>query len=247
MELAKVELLINKYKSYALRISNKYYQLLIVHVEKLYYYSKNLVNDYFDENNSIFETFSFSEIMENILGLDLEEQRQSVTRTMAQFKEVCLKDDYKNIDKEYEEEFLQKCQKLIDLIDFQIQNGISINPTYEEMERWQKDFEDRNKPSDVLPESDITLNRQFLALYYILNELDSKIFSRNKSEIARFIQLITGKSYHNIYKLTKNPLKDPSDRTSARYQSDIQFLKETFLKLGLENIARKIENDNLVG
>ena len=81
----------------------------------------------------------------------------------------------------------------------------------------------------------------------MLNELDSKIFSRNKSEIARFIQLLTGKNYDNIYKLTKNPIKDPSNRTSAKYQFDIQFIKEAFIKLGLDNIVRKIENDNLVG
>ena len=84
-------------------------------------------------------------------------------------------------------------------------------------------------------------------MYYLLNELDNKIFSRNKAEIARFIQLLTGKNYDNIYKRTINPLKDPSERTSAKYQSDIKFLKEIFHKLGLDNIVRKIENDNLIG
>lgn len=98
-----------------------------------------------------------------------------------------------------------------------------------------------------LSKTDITLNRQFLALYYILNEVDKNAFNRNKSEAARFFQLLTGKSYDNIYKHTKNPLKDPTERTSKKYQADIQFLKETFIKLGLNKIAQQIENDNLVG
>lgn len=238
--------LANKYRSDALKFSDKYFSLLIGHVDKLYFYLKELFRDFYGESN-ILSDFSITSVIKGIQGLTLEEQRIFVTRKMAEFKELCLKDDYYNIDEEYEEEFLQKCQKLIDIIDFQRQNGISINPTYEEIEKWQNNFEDRDKPKDTLPETDITLNRQFLALYYMLNELDSKIFSRNKSEIARFIQLLTGKNYDNIYKLTKNPIKDPSNRTSAKYQFDIQFIKEAFIKLGLDNIVRKIENDNLVG
>ena len=182
---------------------------------------------------------------------------------MAGCKEFCLKDGYKTVMKEQEEEFIDKCQKLVDLIDFQSKNGISINPTYAEIEEWQKEPVERNiaqsqtqeqtqeqnqeQNQKPIPETDITLNRQFLALYYMLNELDNKAFSRNNAEIARFIKFLTNKSYDNIYKRTKNPLKDPSERTSARYQSDIQFLKESFHKLGLDNIVRKIENDNLIG
>jgi hypothetical protein len=98
-----------------------------------------------------------------------------------------------------------------------------------------------------LSNTDITLNRQFLALYYLLNEVDKEAFARNKSETARFFKLLTGKSYENIYKRTKNPFKDPTERTSKKYQSDIQFIKESFLKLGLNKIAQQIENDNLVG
>ena len=182
---------------------------------------------------------------------------------MAGCKEFCLKDGYKTVMKEQEEEFIDKCQKLVDLIDFQSKNGISINPTYAEIEEWQEEPEERNiaqsqtqeqtqihtqeQDHQPIPETDITLNRQFLALYYMLNELDNKTFSRNKAEIARFIQLLTGKNFDNIYKRTINPLKDPSERTSARYQSDIQFLKEIFHKLGLDAIVSKIENDNLIG
>jgi len=105
----------------------------------------------------------------------------------------------------------------------------------------------KNNNEISLSNTDITLNRQFLALYYLLNEVDKEAFARNKSETARFFKFLTDKSYENIYKLTKKPLKDPNERTSKKYKADIQFLKETFIKLGLNKIARQIENDNLVG
>ena len=252
-----------RYRSLAVKISDKYYKDMIWHIDSLLFHLKVLARDFYSGNNELISWYSFSGLFEGIQGLDLDEQRQLVTRTMAEFKEICLIDGYASIKKEYEDEFLSKCQKLVDLIDFKIKNGIPINPTDAEIEELQKEPEERNiaqsqtqeqdqdqtqeQDHKPIPETDITLNRQFLALYYMLNELDNKAFSRNNAEIARFIKFLTNKSYDNIYKRTKNPLKDPSERTSARYQSDIQFLKECFHKLGLDNIVRKIENDNLIG
>ena len=258
-----------RYRSLAVKISDKYYKNLIWHIDILLYYLKELYSDFYKGNNNFDDWFSFSDVLDCIPGLDLEEQRPMVIRTMAECKEFCLMDGYKTAKKEQEEKFIEKCRRLVELIDFQTENGISINLTDTEIEELQKEPEERNiaksqtqeqpriqeqaqdqtQEEDVkpIPETDITLNRQFLALYYMLNELDSKAFSRNKAEIARFIQMLTGKSYDNIYKRTKNPVKDPSERTSARYQSDIQFLKESFHKLGLDNIVRKIEKDNLIG
>ena len=251
-----------RYRSLAVKISDKYYKDMIWHIDSLLFHLKVLARDFYSGNNELISWYSFSELFDGIQGLDLDEQRQLVTRTMAEFKEICLIDGYANIKKEYEDEFFSKCQKLVDLIDFKIKNGISINPTYAEIEEWQKDPEEKNiaqsqtqeqdqdqtqeQDHKPIPETDITLNRQFLALYYMLNELDNKAFSRNKSEIARFIQMLTGKNYDNIYKRTKNPIKDPSERTSAKYQSDIQFVKDCFRNLGLVGIVRKIENDNLI-
>lgn len=258
-----------RYRSLAVKISDKYFKDLIWHIDSLLYDLKELYSDFYKGNNNFDDWFSFSDVLDYIPGLDLEEQRPMVIRTMAECKEFCLMDGYKTVKKEQEEEFIDKCQKLVDLIDFQTKNGISINLTDAEIEELQKEPEERNiaksqtqeqpriqeqaqdqtqeQDFKPIPETDITLNRQFLALYYMLNELDNKIFSRNKAEIARFIKFLTDKSYENIYKLAKNPLKDPSERTSARYQSDIQFVKESFHKLGLDNIVRKIENDNLIG
>jgi len=252
-----------RYRVLAVKISDQYFNILIGYINDLLDDMKRLYRDFYSGNNIFDDWFSFSDVLDSIPGLDLEEQRVMVTRTMAECKEFCLMDGYSTVKKEQEEEFIDKCQKLVDLIDFQSKNGISINPTDAEIEEWQKEPEERNiaqsqtqeqtqihtqeQDHQPIPETDITLNRQFLALYYMLNELDNKTFSRNKAEIARFIQLLTGKNFDNIYKRTINPLKDPSERTSTKYQSDIKFLKEIFHKLGLDTIVSKIENDNLIG
>lgn len=269
-----------RYRSLAVKISDKYFKNLIRHIDSLLFDLKELFHDFYKDYNVFSDWFSFSDVLDSLPGLDLVEQRDLVTRTMAKCKEYCIKDGYKTVKKEQEDEYIEKCRRMVDLIDFQEKNGISINPTYAEIEEWEKEPEERNVAQRQIqiqeqsqeqrqiqiqeqsqehnqehnqeqdyrpvPETDITLNRQFLALYYMLNELDNKAFSRNKSEIARFIQMLTGKNYDNIYKRTKNPLKDPSERTSAKYQSDIQFVKDCFRNLGLVGIVRKIENDNLI-
>ena len=269
-----------RYRTLAVKISDKYFKNLIRHIDSLLFDLKELFHDFYKDYNVFSDWFSFSDVLDSLPGLDLVEQRDLVTRTMAKCKEYCIKDGYKTVKKEQEDEYIEKCRRMVDLIDFQEKNGISINPTYAEIEEWEKEPEERNvaqrqiqiqeqsqeqrqiqiqeqsqehnqehnqeQDYKPVPETDITLNRQFLALYYMLNELDNKAFSRNKSEIARFIQMLTGKNYDNIYKRTKNPLKDPSERTSAKYQSDIQFVKDCFRNLGLVGIVRKIENDNLI-
>ena len=261
-----------RYRLLAVKITDKYLKNLIWHIDILLFDLKELFHDFYKDYNVFSDWFSFSNVLDSLPGLELVEQRDLVTRTMAQCKEYCIKDGYKTVKKEQEDEYIEKCRRMVDLIDFQEKNGISINPTYAEIEEWEKEPEERNvaqrqiqiqeqsqeqsqeqnqeqnqeQDYKPVPETDITLNRQFLALYYMLNELDNKAFSRNKSEIARFIQMLTGKNYDNIYKRTKNPIKDPSERTSAKYQSDIQFVKDCFRNLGLVGIVRKIENDNLI-
>ena len=257
-----------RYRLLAVKITDKYLKNLIWHIDILLFDLKELFHDFYKDYNVFSDWFSFSNVLDSLPGLELVEQRDLVTRTMAQCKEYCIKDGYKTVKKEQEDEYIEKCRRMVELIDFQEKNGISINPTYAEIEEWEKEPEERNvaqrqiqiqeqsqeqsqehnqeQDYKPVPETDITLNRQFLALYYMLNELDNKAFSRNKSEIARFIQMLTGKNYDNIYKRTKNPIKDPSERTSAKYQSDIQFVKDCFRNLGLVGIVRKIENDNLI-
>ncbi len=237
-----------KYRSLSFKISDKYYKNLIWHIDKLYTNLKELYDDFYSEKNEFIEWYSFPDIFEEAQKYEgLNERKQFVNKVIVDCKEFCLKEEFFKVNKNDELEFIQKCQQLIELTDLQMQNGILPTTSESNVVILKSEVEPVNSDHSSIPKTDITLNRQFLALYYLLNEVDKEAFARNKSEIARFIQLLTGKSYDNIYKLTKNPIKDPADRTSKKYQSDIQFVKESFLKLGLNKIAQQIENDNLIG
>lgn len=241
---------VSKYRSLSFKISDQYYRVLIKTVDKLLSNLTDLHNDFFNEKNEFKDWFNFSDILKEAQTdyPDLIERKKFINSVIVDCKEFCLKQEYFKVREEDKQEFMQKCQELIELIDFQIKNDIPSNPfNLYDVNTNISSEQEVITPKNSLPETDITLNRQFLALYYLLNEVDKDVFARNKSEIARFIQLLTGKSYDNIYKLTKNPVKDPAERTSKKYQSDIQFVKESFLKLGLNKIAQQIENDNLVG
>lgn len=238
----------NKYRSLSFKISDKYYKNLIWHIDKLYSNLKELYDDFYNEKNEFIEWYSFPDIFEEAQEYeDLIERKQFVNKVIVDCKEFCLKEEFFKVNKKDELEFIQKCQQLIELTDLQMQNGILPTTSKSNVVILKSEVESVNSDHSSLSETDITLNRQFLAVYYLLNEVDKDVFARNKSEIARFIQLLTGKSYDNIYKLTKNPVNDPAERTSKKYQSDIMFVKESFLKLGLNKIAQQIENDNLVG
>ncbi len=194
-------------------------------------------NNWFVSEPDTFENkFDFSEAY--AMAEDLQtatEKTQFFEKEIIEIEKWMLLESSHNTDQQQADIYIGKCNKAIEIINSE--NKVSSNNT------------STSEKSDKLisiPDTDTTLNRQFLALYYLLNEVDKELFGRNKSEIARFIHLLTGKNYDNIYKLTKNPVKDPAERTSKKYQSDIQFVKESFRKLGLNKIAHKIENDNLV-
>lgn len=239
----------NKYRSLAFKISDKYFKNLIWHVDRLLSNLKELYADYYNEKNKFKDWFTFSDILAEAQDdySDLVERKKFINKVIIDCKEFCLKEEFFQVNKNDELEFIQKCQQLIELTDLQLQNGMLPTSNESNVVILKSEVENVNSDSNSIPETDITLNRQFMAVYYLLNEVDKDVFARNKSEIARFIQLLTGKSYDNIYKLTKNPVKDPAERTSKKYQSDIMFVKESFLKLGLNKIAQQIENDNLVG
>ncbi|MBV5342799.1 hypothetical protein JZU68_04005, partial [bacterium] len=198
---------------------------------------KDYNNWFVSEPNTFENKFDFGEAYS--MAEDLQtasEKTQYFEKEIIEIEKWMLLESSHNTDRQQADIYIGKCSKAIEIINSE--NKVLSNNT---------STSEKSDKLISLPETDITLNRQFLALYYLLNEVDKEAFARNKSEIARFIQLLTGKSYENIYKLTKNPVKDPAERTSKKYQSDIKFVKESFLKLGFNKIAQQIENDNLIG
>jgi len=229
------ELIVNIYKY------NLQPEFLIDFLTEFNYVCSIILKDYnkwfVSEPNTFENKFDFSEAY--TMAEDLQtatEKTQFFEKEIIEIEKWMLLESTHNTDQQQADIYIGKCNKAIEIINSE--NKVLSNNT------------STTEKSDKLisiPDTDTTLNRQFLALYYLLNEVDKELFGRNKSEIARFIHLLTGKSHENIYKLTKNPVKDPAERTSKKYQSDIKFVKESFRKLGLNKIAQQIENDNLVG
>lgn len=98
-----------------------------------------------------------------------------------------------------------------------------------------------------LPEGnkEFTTARQVLAVYYLLSELDVH-GKTDKTEIARFVQFLTGKEIKaakitdtNIYKKIKKPLS----KSDHQQVADLKFIKQYFEKLGLDNIVSVIDKD----
>lgn len=91
-----------------------------------------------------------------------------------------------------------------------------------------------------------TTARQVLAMHYILGELGVTAMSIDRTEIARFIQFLTGKELNakdikntNIYKRVGNLLSHSEKSNEA----DLQYIRNYFEKIGLVKIAEKISKE----
>lgn len=102
---------------------------------------------------------------------------------------------------------------------------------------------DKDLVKEISDES--TTRRQVLAIHYLMNELDV-YKDTDKTEIAKFIQFLNGKETRNpkinntnIYKYLKNPLSTGD----KGIESDLQFIRLYFVKLGLFSIVDKIDKE----
>jgi len=90
-----------------------------------------------------------------------------------------------------------------------------------------------------------TIARQVLAIHYMLEQLGVSQYI-DKTEIARFAQFLTGRELGasnikntNIYKRVNSVLSN-SEKAA---ESDLQFVREYFEKLGLSLISEKITKE----
>lgn len=90
------------------------------------------------------------------------------------------------------------------------------------------------------PNPENTTARQVMAMYYIAEHFG--IWGQvDKSNLESFTEFLTGKSASEIHKKFKSPLdnkQDPNER-----KKDFRFVKDHFEKLGLRDIANKINKD----
>ena len=90
---------------------------------------------------------------------------------------------------------------------------------------------------------DFTTSRQVLAIKYLLDTVSDRMNNIDKTEIARFIQFLTGREADNsvikntpIYKKVSKPFS----KKDKKLENDLQFIRPFFEKLGLESIVNQI-------
>lgn len=103
------------------------------------------------------------------------------------------------------------------------------------------------EPERKLTNPKFTLHRQCLAMYYLLKYSNVKLkVGVNDTDVARFIQLVTGRgndsteirntSTYKVYRKIFN-------KEDKRNYQDLVFIKPYFEKLGLSEIVKMIDND----
>jgi hypothetical protein len=92
---------------------------------------------------------------------------------------------------------------------------------------------------------EFTTSRQVLAVHYLMEELNV-YGNTDKTEVARFIQFLTGKetgtakiSDTTIYKKLKSPLS----KSDKNIEEDLRFVRTYFEKLGLTKISERINKE----
>ncbi len=95
------------------------------------------------------------------------------------------------------------------------------------------------------PSKGYTLAQQYFAIYYMLVALDLNFEEVPKTDIARFVQLLTNREIGktiirgNIYKRVKNPFS----KNNRHLMSDLKVILPYFRQLQLGEIVRLIERD----
>ncbi|MEI6767161.1 MAG: hypothetical protein WCM76_16140 [Bacteroidota bacterium] len=84
---------------------------------------------------------------------------------------------------------------------------------------------------------DSTTARQVLAVHYLLKYANVK--NIDKTEIARFIQFLTGKNFDNIYKRLQNPFKI----NEKALNEDLRFVRNYFERLEMSEVVKMINNE----
>ena len=84
---------------------------------------------------------------------------------------------------------------------------------------------------------DFTTSRQVLAIHFLMKYIHVR--DADKSEIARFVQFLTGKNYDNIYKKVLSPYS----HSTKTFKQDLRFVREYFEKLNLQELVRMVNNE----
>ncbi len=101
----------------------------------------------------------------------------------------------------------------------------------------EPDRKNENYRENTEKNKDFTTSRQVLAIHFLMKYIHVR--DTDKSEIARFVQFLTGKNYDNIYKKVLSPYS----HNNKTFKQDLRFVREYFEKLNLQELVRMINNE----
>lgn len=226
------DLILNKYRTVFLEIGReisfmfKFINALKKNLALMYIDYSKLNNNKYITNLYDFETFWFEYEKEENLII----KKKQYIDLISFYEMSHISEEFGDYEKNYLD-FIQKCKKAVEQIDYQIifdqQNEVIV----EEMNNENK----KNK--------EFTTKRQVLAIYYLLNEFDEKMKFVDRTIKARFVEFLTGKSYDSIYAKLSEPHKGLDNSNNKNVLNDMKYVKDHFEKLGLKDIAEKISKD----
>ena len=147
------------------------------------------------------------------------------------------KDEIKLLDKYSDEDIIwefgeyKTCELFLEFLDSEKQKYMPLN-------NGENDSDDSITNEKHKKEiEEFTTARQVLAVHYLMKYCQVK--DVDKTVIARFIYFLTSKSYVNIYKLIRNPLKG----TLPKNNEDLKFIRKYFEELEMEEVVKMITNE----
>ncbi len=136
---------------------------------------------------------------------------------------------------------LSQAAKMFDIDIFEESEKIGLD--YFISDRYGFPAEKKNEKSNI--PKDFTTARQVLAISTLLSELNVNPNNSDKTEIARFIQMLTNKELGasriqdtNIYK----KYLSGTGKTDKNYTKDAEFVAGYFESLGLKELAKKLKS-----
>ena len=195
------------------------------------YYQVHVIREIFIPLDEYFDISRVSDIAEK--EPDLLKRKQIYVTSIVDVDLLCIHNEIEPRNEKLHQTFIQKCRAIIDLLDFQIENTPVTT----------SDHNIENSVDESIKSKDFTTKRQVLALHYLLNEVGSKTGSVDRTVQARFIEFMTGKNYTSIYKALSDPLKGLDNTKNISTIEDMEYVRNQFDKLGLENITNKIKGD----
>jgi hypothetical protein len=229
----------------------KYYNQLNQHPEKI---ADIIRNNWENQNHISFELFgdkqeqgsiAIESLLNHVLSRNKNFNKTEIKEILKTLKEKgiesialtnALQSEYINYEHRmfyfqfyfhYEKEYLSFLFKILDELK---KTESIVNDNIGDKKESKKEF---------------TTGRQVLAIHYLMDELNV-LGKTDKTEIARFIQFLTGRET-GVAKIQDTTIyqkvKTPFPANDKQLEKDLRFIRNYFEKLGLQNIAEKISKE----